>query len=256
MKRPVIGCVPYINAAPLARWFETMEGETAAEIRYAPPSLLAEWLEKREVEVALVSSVESFRREETIIIPNIAIASEQEVLSVRLFSKKPFDLIQSVALDTSSLTSSALTRAILRERFGISPEYHSMPPDLRSMLALHDACLLIGDKGMTSNDYGLYTLDLGGAWHEWTQLPFVWAVWLANPESDVEYLARALHHAKAYGLANLDALVKSESARAGIERDLCDRYLRSIMNYDLTARHMEAMERFRPLVQKVGSPHS
>lgn len=250
MKTPLLGSVPYINAVPLSRWFETPEGEGFAKIRYEVPSALAHQLSRRELDVALVSSVETFRQKSTVIIPGIAIASEREVMSVRLFSKVPFERLQKVALDTSSLTSTALIKILLKELYAVKPEYVSLPPNLNRMLAECDAGLLIGDAGMTANANGLYVLDLGAAWFRLTGLPFVWAVWLANTRTDLERLTTLLHRAKAWGLTHLEELAAHESIRTGLGSDICIHYLTQIMVYDLEPRHLQGLERFRTYVEE------
>lgn len=249
MKTLTLGSVPYMNAVPLSRWFETPEGEGFAKIRYEVPSALAHQLSRRELDVALVSSVETFRQKSTVIIPGIAIASEREVMSVRLFSKVPFERLQKVALDTSSLTSTALIKILLKELYEVKPEYVSLPPDLNQMLAECDAGLLIGDAGMTANTSGLHVLDLGAAWFDLTGLPFVWAVWLANTGTDLERLTTLLHRAKAWGLTHLEELATEESTRLGLEPEICRRYLRQVMVYDLEPRHLQGLERFRKYVE-------
>jgi chorismate dehydratase len=249
MKKLIIGSVPYMNATPLTRWFETPEGREAAEIRLAVPSVLAQWLTAREVDVALVSSVEAFRQKNTVIVPGIAIASEREVMSVRLFSKVPFERLKQVALDSGSLTSTALIRVLLRELYGAKPLYVSAPPDLNRMLAECEAGLLIGDNGMAASAEGLSVMDLGAAWYQLTGLPFVWAVWLANAETDLERLTTLLHRAKAWGLAHLEELVGQEAERMGLNPALCRHYLHEIIVYDLAPPHLQGLELFKTYLE-------
>lgn len=241
-----IGSVPYINAAPLTRWLETDAGMRYAEVVYAPPSALAQMLEQGALDVALVSSVEHFRRPDTRFVDGLAIASRREVLSVRLFSKTPIAHIQTVALDTSSLTSAALTRILLERAYGVYPKYISTPPDLNTMLQSADAALLIGDLGMTAQHEAVaQVIDLGAAWHAWTGLPFVWAVWLMNAESPAQPIAELLHRAYQWGKAHLKAIVEAESKRTGIPLELCRRYLSEIMVYETDAAFLQGLERFR-----------
>ncbi len=245
MRRFVIGSVPYMNGAPLTRWFETAVGRQVAEVRYAPPSLLASWLEAGAIDVALVSSVEWFRRPDTRFVPGLAIATRREVLSVRLFSKVPFEQIRTVALDDSSLTSSALTRILLRRVYGVQPHYSHHAPDLKAMFQQADAALLIGDAGMSASGEGLFVLDLGEAWWRWTGLPFVWAVWLANADAPLNALTDLMHTACAWGEAHLEEIIHSEAQRTGLPVALCDRYLREIMVYRIDEPFLHALERFR-----------
>ncbi|MCS7064842.1 MAG: menaquinone biosynthesis protein, partial [Fimbriimonadales bacterium] len=213
MRHFVIGSVPYMNGAPLTRWFETEAGRRVAQVRYAAPSVLARWLEAGEVDVALVSSVELFHRPGTQFVPGLAIATRREALSVRLFSKVPFTAIRTVALDESSLTSSVLVRILLTRVYGVQPHYRDHPPDLPAMLQLADAALLIGDAGMSAHGDGLYVLDLGEAWYEWTGLPFIWAFWLANADAPMPALSDLMQTAFAWGEAHLDEIIESEARR-------------------------------------------
>ena len=81
-------------------------------------------------------------------MPGVAIASRGPVRSVCLFHRGPLERVRRVALDTSSRTSAALVRVLLRERLGRDPQYVPMGPGLVDMLAVADAALLIGDPAL------------------------------------------------------------------------------------------------------------
>ena len=68
-----------------------------------------------------------------------------------------------MAVDTSSRTSAALVRVLLRERLGHDPEYAPMPPDVPIMLNSADAALVIGDPALYY-DGDAARLDLGEEW--------------------------------------------------------------------------------------------
>lgn len=111
---------------------------------------------------------------------DVCIGSHGVVKSVRLFSKVPPKEIRTLALDASSLTSNRLARVVLAERYDTDPEVLTLPPDLGAMLTQADACVLIGDIGMTAEGEGLHVLDLGEEWRKLTGKPFVWAAWIGN----------------------------------------------------------------------------
>ncbi|MFN4033543.1 MAG: menaquinone biosynthetic enzyme MqnA/MqnD family protein [Fimbriimonadales bacterium] len=241
-----VGSVPYVNAAPLTRWLETDAGARYAEVVYAPPSALAQMLRTGALDVALVSSVEHFRRPDTRYVRGLAIASEREVLSVRLFSRVPISRLSRVALDSSSLTSVALTRILLERAYSLAPAYHDAAPNLEAMLSRADAALLIGDLGMTAQHESVVEiLDLGAAWRDWTGLPFVWALWLMNPDAPAEPISALLHEAYQWGAQHIESIVHAEAQRTGIPYALCQRYLREVMVYAIDARFLQGLERFR-----------
>ncbi len=253
MERYRVGSVPYVNAAPLTRWLETESGARYAQVVYAPPSQLARMLEAGALDVALVSSVEHFRRPDTRFVPGLAIASHREVLSVRLLSRVPIAQARRVALDTSSLTSAALTRLVLEQVYRLRPEYVDMAPDVEAMLQVADAALLIGDLGMTASHAMVReVLDLGEAWRAWTGLPFVWALWLMNADAPINALSELLHTAYQWGKAHLDAIIEAEAQRTGIPLALCQRYLREVMVYEIDVPCLQGLERFRSELVELG----
>ena len=245
MRKLRVGSVPYINAAPLTRWLETDEASPHVEVVYAPPSVLARQLQARELEVALVSSVELARRDDVRPVADLCIGSRDAVLSVRLFCKTPLRQVRTVALDTSSLTSVALTQILLARAYGVEAKYRHAAPDLDAMLRQADAALLIGDLGMTAAHPEVReVMDLGSAWRAYTGLPFVWALWLANAETPDQPLAELLQRAYQWGKAHLDAIIDSESQRTGIPRAVCQRYLKDVMVYELDESLRAGLGRF------------
>ena len=242
----VIGSVPYLNARPLVRWFtDTAEGgASGVRIVEAVPSELAHWLERGDIAAALVSSVELFRRPGLGYAPGIGVVADGPVRSVRLLSKVPVAQITSVALDTSSLTSVALLKILLAERFGLAPRYRPAAPDLAQMLADADAALLIGDLGYRDYDPSLHVLDLGAAWKELTGLPFVYALWIGPPDCLTTRLVAALTRARAWGTAHLDDIACQECGRLGETYERSRRYLVEVMRYHVGPREEQALELF------------
>ena len=81
--------------------------------------------------MALIPAIEYFRGGSYSIVPDIAIASRGPVLSVTLFSRKPWPDIRRVALDAGSRTSAALTQILLGKRHGVHAEVVPLPLDQR-----------------------------------------------------------------------------------------------------------------------------
>ena len=241
-----IGSVPYLNEKPLTRWFShTEEGRASGvEVVYAVPSELARRLEAGEIAAALVSSFEYFRTPGYAVVPGLSISGQDEIESVRAFSRVPWRKIESLALDTSSLTSAALLKILLAEQLDSYPAYLHAAPDLDSMLAQADACLLIGDGGMLADGRGLNVLDLGHAWRRLTGLPFVYAVWLGKAENLTPHLVQTLTTAKAWGLTQIEAIAEEEARRIGATARQCRHYLTEVMDYDLGEEHLKALEVF------------
>jgi chorismate dehydratase len=245
----VIGSVPYLNAKPLIRWFDTPEGrESGIEVVEAPPAHLARMLDAGEISAAMVSSFEWFRRPRLAYVPEVGICGQDEIKSVRAFSKIPFGMAHSVAMDSSSLTSVALLTILLAELYHVHPQHLTMPPDLGAMLSAADACLLIGDNGMLADASGLSVLDLGLAWRRLTGLPFVYALWLGEPERLTPNLVEALQTAKAYGETQFEAIAADEARRLGCDSSVCLDYVERVMDYNLDENNLRGLEKFREKV--------
>jgi chorismate dehydratase len=193
--------------------------------------------------VALVSIFEHFKSPDLVLIPDISISADGPVRSVRLFSCRPFDQVRSVALDTSSLTSTALTRLVLKERYGIDPNYESRPPSLDDMLSHCDAGLIIGDLKLFDTP-ATHILDLGEAWKGLTDLPFVYAAWLARPDAPIDALSDALTRARDWGAARLDSLSSRWATELNLPLDRVSDYFHNVMRYDLDYRKQLGLRMF------------
>lgn len=245
MQRPLrIGCVPYLNGKPLIEWFHSPECTEATEIEYLVPSRLAQELRCGHLDVALVSTFEYFNNPGLRIVPGISIAADGPVQSVRLFSKVPFAEIRCVALDTSSLTSAALTRILLAECYGVRPAYYPHDPHLDAMLEACDAALLIGDLKLFETP-ARYIMDLGAQWKELTGLPFVYAAWLARPGASLHSMADLLGHARDWGLEHLEAITLKWAKAMALPEERVREYFFHTMQYDLNEAKIAALEEFR-----------
>jgi chorismate dehydratase len=208
-------------------------------------------LRENSIDVALVSIFEHFRSPDLALLPGISISADGPVKSVRLFSCRPFESVRSVALDTSSLTSVALTRILLHEKFGIDPVYESRPPDLDDMLSRCDAGLIIGDLKLFDTP-AQHVLDLGQAWKELTGLPFVYAAWLARPEAPIEALTDALSRARDWGVQRLDALSTRWAAEMELPLDRVQDYFQNVMQYDLDEHKLLGLRTFKEKCADIG----
>jgi chorismate dehydratase len=249
-----IGSVPYLNARPLVDWFSSTEEGKSSQIRIieAVPAQLAEMLKRGEIACALLSSVTKFRNPEWIYAPGAAIGSYGPVESVRLFSKRPFKTLRTVALDSSSLTSVAFIKILLEQWIGVKPDYISLPPILDVMLKEADAGLLIGDNGYREYDPNLFVLDMGQAWTEWTALPFVYALWLGPPATLTPEVADVLLVAKEWGTLNIAAIAERTAKQHGKTVPSAIHYMTNAIRYDLGIPEIAGLNLFGEKLGELG----
>jgi chorismate dehydratase len=148
MSRIKVGAVGYLNARPLVYG---LDQSARFEIRYDVPSECARLLHAGAVDIGLIPSIEYQRGGPYRIVPDLAIVSSGPVASVAIFTSKPMADVQSIAMDTSSRASVALTRVLCARHFHIEPRLVPRSPDLAGMLSMCDAALIIGDAALFLN---------------------------------------------------------------------------------------------------------
>jgi len=234
-----VGSVPYLNSVPLTRGLEE-------QVKFLPPSQLAELLRADELDAALLSITEVLFNDRYDVLDGIAVASLGEVYSVFLAHRIPLGEIKTIHCDTASLTSVNLLRVLLAER-GLSPEF--VPLADYSHTAELDAVLLIGNPAIEFRraDHQHEILDLGAAWHDLTGLPFVYAIWALRRGGDNAELRQKLRNARDFGLDTLDHII---SSRTDYDRDFRKDYLGWHIHFHLGADEKRAIARFIDLLRK------
>src|SRR6266851_5614626 len=230
MSRPIrVGAVNYLNTKPLIYELPLLAPE--AELILDVPSRLADQLREGRLDVDLISVSEYFRAGSYSILPNIAIASRGPVLSVTLFSRVPWQEIRRVALDEGSRTSAVLAQILLRKRYAVRPEILALAIDQSADDVDADAVLLIGDRAMRACLPGFaHAFDLGQEWHDWTSLPFVYAVWAVRPGARLGPVLAALQEARRRGCARVGKIAHREAPHLGLDAGFCRRYLANIIH--------------------------
>src|SRR5437660_8480502 len=104
-----ISAISYLNTAPLMWDFEHGEAGRDFDISYTLPSGCARALAEGAADIGIVPAAAYTQIPGLQILPDVAIASRRAVRSILLISKVPVEEIRTVALDTSSMTSVALT---------------------------------------------------------------------------------------------------------------------------------------------------
>jgi len=217
MARPRLGHIQFINCLPLYYGMVKNDMLLDVDLVRANPADLAAMLIDKELDIAPIPAIEFARHaSDFVLLPDIAISSDGEVQSILLISKVPATELtaeSTVALAGNSRTSQVLARVLLEKRWGASPGYVEMPPDLPAMLRDAGAALLIGDEALRAYwepPAGLHVYDLGREWTAWTGLPMVYAVWAVRADfaeqepQATRQVQRSLSESLAYCRGHLD----------------------------------------------------
>ena len=250
-----LGKIGYLNVLPIYYPLETGIISHPFTIVSGVPAHLNRLMAQGELELSVVSSIEYARcPERYMILPDLSISCRGAVRSVLLLSRTPVDQLsgQTILVSSHSHTSVALLRILLTTKLGMEVTFRQgsctqalterQPPV---------AMLTIGDEALRIRDHVLYPYrwDLGEAWHAWTGLPFVFALWVIQRralERRNGVLGEALESlaaAKAWGRSHLDEICW-QALREGIlnSAQLQDYY--QCLNYDLGEGEKRGMEYF------------
>ena len=239
-----VGIVNYLNSKPLAWGFLKGHHADLFAPSYHPPALVARLLGQGNLDIGLIPSIEVQRIPNLRILPDLCVAASHEVRSVILVSRCPLADIRKVALDQNSRTSVALLRVLLRERYGLDPEYLHERPDAERMLAEADAALLIGDPALKVDRDRYIVTDLAAEWRELTGLPFVFAVWAVRPEVEIPDLPFYFKSSLRYGLSSVDTLAREAAAELDLDSSEIRSYLTENLSFFLRHDEIAGLEEF------------
>ena len=254
-RKPVIGCVSFLNARPLIDTLDTRDDVT---VRFDVPSGLLDDLNAGEMDVALCPVIDYQRSARPLaVLPVGGIGCDGHTFTVRLFSRVPLDEVAQVHADTDSHTSVALMQVILRQKFrhvvdvaDYAPAHLEAPVE-----SWPETLLLIGDKVVSKQPPARaypHQLDLGQAWKDQTGLPFVFAVWMAHEQAQLGDLPAVLDEARRSNARRIKEIVDTHADRAGWPRDLAADYLGKLLKYEIGPRQLEAMQLFWQLAGECG----
>jgi chorismate dehydratase len=140
----------------------------------------------------------------------------------------------------------------MRKRFGCLCSFTVSEQPLDSAMQEVPAMLLIGDSALRASflESDLHVYDLGELWHDWTGLPFVFALWFCGRQVvkdryvEVARLARNLIVSKERACTDLEAIAQNspEALWMGSERLVA--YWRDNISYDLGSSHLEGLTLF------------
>jgi chorismate dehydratase len=120
------------------------------------------------------------------------------------------------------------------------------------------AMLVIGDEALRLRDHPLYPYrwDLGEAWHAWTNLPFVFALWVVQRQAlerwngTLEEAQESLAAAKEWGRTHPGEICRQALRENILDPEQIQDYYRCL-NYDLSRDEKLGMERFYHLLAEI-----
>lgn len=264
-RRLKLAAIDFLNPAPLMWDFEHGPEKSRLaeryEIRYSTPSRCAEDLFTGVADIGLVPAAAYAIDPTMLILPGCTIASKARIRSIILVTREDGpEAANTIALDTSSLTSATYTEIMFRKYWNPQAKFIPFAPDLNAMLATADAALLIGDPALLAledaqarldrTNEPLHYLDLGYEWMQRTGVPWVSAFWAIRGTTAKELtpqrepLIADFVISRNHGLTHTEDMVEEWSARIAVPKTIIRTYLTENIHYVLDESCMEGLRTF------------
>ena len=236
--------ISYLNSIPFVYGLENspLNLHLSKEI----PSKCAHNLIINAADIALVPVAIIPQLPYSRVISSFCIASNDAVETVCLFSQRPLNEIETIILDYHSKTSNELVQLLCRHYWHISPKFVYSDAEFSDQISNSTAGLIIGDRAYQFRSEFSYVYDLSQEWKKWTDLPFVFACWVANKPIETQFEAMFCQALK-YGVDNLSKAIASKSHLFDTNIDK-RRYLTEVIDYQLDSQKRQAMDRFLGLL--------
>ena len=234
-----VGAVSYLNTKPLVYAFENGAMVDEMELIFEYPSKVAQMLINNEIDIGLVPVAVIPQVTNAQIVSSFCIGATNPVASVCLFSKVPIQDIESVILDYQSRTSVALLKILLKDFWNISPDFIASEVGFEKDINGTTAGLIIGDRALLELKHFPFVYDLAEAWQKMTNLPFVFAAWVANKTLPETFIT-------SFNLSIKDSLAQVDTIIDSIEFPDYDLniYFKENIDYLLDDKKMEGLNLF------------
>jgi chorismate dehydratase len=259
--KPRLGRIQYLNVLPIYFALEHIFQENGFLLVRGTPAELNARMRRGEVPLGSISAMEYGRgARDYLLLPGLSISSRGPVGSVLLFSRVDFSRLEgrAVRVSEASASGAALLKVLMAKRFGVRPVYRQEPlgtgaaNDISAVLAIGDEALALKAAGGWP-----YELDLGAAWQELTNLPFVFGVWAvrrdfaaAHPEAAAA-LHRLLLQSLDWGLKALPELSRLAAAPFGMSPSQILAYFQQL-DYSLGPDHEAGLSTFFRYLAEMG----
>ncbi len=258
-----IGEIIYANCIPIYAALRARVPPERVQYLRGEPAELNRLLYEGAIDLAPCSSFEyGLHPERYWVVPDISIAARRQVRSVLLCSRMPIEKLKDrrVLLSPASATSNALIRILLEKHYGLSCRYDMGGERAATVPADADARVAIGNAALRDylrGECGQHVYDLAELWHEYTGLPFVFALWMVRREAarergaEIGQFIHALQDVRRQAPRRFQEFAGEAAGALGLMPDELLRYWQSIA-YDLDAEKIESLQRFFQDAEQLG----
>lgn len=257
-----IGRIDFTNVWPIFYFFDHHSLRDQAEIVSRVPTELNRSMREGTIDIAAISAFAyGASADQYMLYPDLSVSALGPVNSILLFLKRPFEqaIHGTIALPSTSATSTNLLKIILNRFYDADPTYVTTAPSLDQMLERADAALLIGDDAIRADwsNRSYARIDLGELWYQWTGRWMTFAVWavarssLDRDASTVEAVFRAFQESKRIGMLRRSEIVEGARHRFGGTSEYWERYFDQL-SYDFGQPQRDGLQLYFQYANELG----
>lgn len=244
-----ISAVSYLNSKPFIYGLQHADIINEIDLSLDIPSVCAQKLITDKADIGLIPVSAIPQLKEHYIISDYCIGAQGEVTSVMLYSQVPLNEIKEILLDYQSLTSINLVKVLAKNFWKIKPKWIPAKTDFEINVNETTAAVIIGDRTFDLKNKYAYSYDLSEEWQRFTQLPFVFACWVANKKLSDKFIRR-FNEALKNGLDNKAVLINELKVKDEYFIGL-DLYLNNSISYDYDTSKKQALQLFLDYTAKL-----
>jgi len=255
------GRIEYLNVLPIYYALENLFGENGFALVSGTPAELNARLHQGQVDAGSVSAMEYGRHHrDYLLLPGLSISSLGPVGSVLLFSRVPATELaeRTILVSAASASGAALLKVLMSQLIRVQPLYRQgrvVAADATEV----DGVLAIGDEALQlqAQESWPYQLDLGAAWQELSNLPFVFGVWAVRRDYAANWPEKtaAMHYlllrSRDWGLNALPELSRLAATSLGRPASQLLSYFQQL-DYSLGPEHEKGLLTFFNYLHDLG----
>jgi chorismate dehydratase len=246
----LIGCQPRYYARVLV-FAMGVEGPRHRVV-FASGAELSMLLDEDLLDVALIPSIDYFRRPGLVLLPDMSVTAKGAAGCGLFAARTGLGNMRRVAVDPSEPALAALAAIFLKENFGVRPEWLAASPEAAAADQSIDGWITGAELGLPEPRGAVQVFDLGELWWKLARLPFVYGVWAARAGVDLEGLDKDLSVAKRDGLSRALEVAEVEAARLRVNPELCMASIKRGFTYDLSRLELGGLQTFYRYAVRAG----
>ena len=249
MKKLRISIVSYLNSKPFLYGLNHSTISNQIDMSLDIPSKVAAKLAYNLADVGLIPVGALDELNEYHIVGNYCIGAVGKVKTVVLASEVPLAEIETILMDYQSRSSVLLAKVLAKFYWKKEVHWENTCTNFQNVsIKGKTAGVVIGDRVFNIEKRYKYIYDLSEEWYNFTQLPFVFAVWASEKKISTE-MEEKLNTAFSEGLERINDVVKMEQENYP-HVDIYE-YFTKYIGFNFDEQKKQGMKKFLELARKL-----